>query len=394
MRIGIDARFFGVKQKGLGRYSQELIENLEKIVSPDDFEFLIFLRKENFHQYQPKNPSFKKVLADYRWYTLAEQIFMPSKIRQEKIDLMHFLHFNVPFFYQGEFVVTIHDLVLKEFPTQRATTLHPLIYKLKEQGYKIVIKNALKNSEKIIVPSQATKNEILKYFKTEPEKIRVVYEGTSQMEIPNHKSQITNKFQIPNSKYQNKILKKYRINRPYLLYVGSAYPHKNLENLILAFDLLRKENFGYQLVLVGELDYFYKRLMSSIKYQVLSIKYHSDIIFTDFIPDSDLSQLYQNASMSVFPSFSEGFGLPPTEAMSFGVPVVVSDIPVFREILGEAVLFFNPKNQKDIASKIKKVLEDEKIKNNLIEKGFSQIQKYSWQKMSQEILKIYKEILS
>jgi len=137
IRIGIDARFYGPKQKGLGRYVQKLIENLEK--KDLNNEYIIFIRKENWNKYHPTNPNFKKVLADYQWYTLSEQIFMPFKIRQSKVDLMHFPHFNVPILYRMPFIITIHDLILKRFPTRRASTMGPIKYWLKSLAYRLVI---------------------------------------------------------------------------------------------------------------------------------------------------------------------------------------------------------------------------------------------------------------
>ena len=119
MKIGIDARFLGPMSKGLGRYAERLVENLEKKDKKN--EYVVFLRKENWDYYTPKFSNFKKVLADYRWYSLKEQIMMPIAIWKEKIDLMHFPHFNIPIFSPTKFVTTIHDLILLRFPTPRAT---------------------------------------------------------------------------------------------------------------------------------------------------------------------------------------------------------------------------------------------------------------------------------
>ena len=144
MRIGIDARFYGPFGKGLGRYVQKLIKYLEKIDQENDY--FIFLKKENFNHYQPQNSRFKKVLADCRWYSLKEQIIIPFKIWQCKIDLMHFPHFNAAIFCPCKFIVTIHDLIVAKFPTKRATRLGPFFYQIKWWGYKLVIYLAAKRS--------------------------------------------------------------------------------------------------------------------------------------------------------------------------------------------------------------------------------------------------------
>src|SRR5574343_128214 len=126
MRIGIDARFFGPIGKGLGRYTQKLIENLEKVDEVN--EYFVFLKKENFNEYTPQKPNFKKVLANYPWYSFSEQIRFPWLLRKYDLDIAHFPHFNVPLLYSGKFVVTIHDLILVHFPTVRSSTLPAILY--------------------------------------------------------------------------------------------------------------------------------------------------------------------------------------------------------------------------------------------------------------------------
>ena len=375
IKIGIDARFFGPFQKGLGRYVQKLVENLEHISKKEqDKEFIIFLRKENFNKYHPKNPNFKKVLADYRWYSIKEQIFMSFKIRKEKIDLMHFCHFNVPVLFSKRFVVTIHDLVLKKFPTRKASTLGPLRYFIKQLFYKLVIYLAIKRAKKIIAVSNFTKKEILFYFKVNENKIKVIYEGAPDFSYKSNCS--------------DNSLKKFGINVPYILYVGNAYPHKNLERLIFAFKkLIQKYKLNLQLVLTGEIDYFYKKLQDKVS------NYKLPIIFTGFVSDNDLCLLYKNALIYVFPSLCEGFGLPPLEAMSFGVPVVCSNKGALSEILKDSAVYFDPVNINDMVEKIRFVLENNKLKEELRKKGFNCIKNYSWKKMAKQTLEVYKDVI-
>jgi len=148
--------------------------------------------------------------------------------------------------------------------------------------------------------------------------------------------------------------------KPYILYVGNDYPHKNLERLKLAFEKIKKDGLDYELVLI-----------------------------TKFISEEELDNLYKNASLFVFPSLYEGFGLPPLEAMKRGVLVASSNATCLPETLGEAVLYFNPLDIDDIADKIKKVLTDKNLREQLIQKGFAQVKKYSWEKMARETLKLY-----
>ncbi len=174
-KIGIDARFFGPKDKGFGRYTQKLIEHLEKIDSRN--QYFVFLRKQRWNEYQPRNENFKKVLGDYTWYGCKEQILLPLKLKKYDLDLMHFTHFNVPILYKGKFIVTIHDLTLRKYPTFKKGLKNFLTYPVKNLAYRTVFKHAIKHSEKIIAISEYTKKEILNHYQVSPQKIKVIYEG-------------------------------------------------------------------------------------------------------------------------------------------------------------------------------------------------------------------------
>jgi len=370
MRIGIDARFYGPKQKGLGRYVQKLVESLEKIDSKN--QYVIFLRKKSWSKFQPKNKNFKKILADYRWYGFKEQFLFPSKIYKQKLDLMYFPHFNIPIFYFKSYVITIHDLILKKFPTRRASNLNYFLYLFKNFAYRLIILSAIKRAKKIIAVSSYTKKDIIKYFKISSNKIKVIYEGAPTLSCHSCPPSC-------HSRAGGNLLRK-----PYLLYVGNAYPHKNLERLILVFNRLNKKN-NLRLVLVGELDYFYRKLQKLAKN-------NKNIIFTDFVSDKELNSLYQNALLYIFPSLCEGFGLPPLEAMSYGVAVVCSNNSCLPEILDKSVLYFDPYSKKDILNKIQYLLNNPKDRQKLVSNGFKTIKKYSWSKMGQEISDVFEDV--
>ncbi len=374
MRIGIDARFFGSIGKGLGRYTQKLIENLEKV----DFynQYFVFLRRENWNEYQPQRKNFTKVLADIPWYTLREQVQMPRVLKKCGLDLVHFPHFNIPVAYEGKFIVTIHDLILFRYPTRKASTLSAPAYFLKKQAYRRVINHAVKKSEKIIAVSKHTKKDILENFKIHPEKIIVTYEGVdSANNLPPEPSET--------------ILKKYGIIKPYILYVGNAYPHKNLDRLILSFKEVVKNYSSLNLVLAGKEDYFYKRLK-----KFAADNHAKNMIFPDHIADNHLPIVYREAKLYVFPSLYEGFGLPPLEAMAEKIPVVSSNASCLPEILGNAAYYFDPRGISEMSEAIKKVLSNEALRKKLIVEGKKQILKYNWKKMAKETLEIYKSIKS
>ncbi len=373
MKIGIDARFFGPKVGGggLGRYVKELLDNLQETKTQD--RFIVFLNKEGYDAFNPTNPNFEKRLAPIRWYSIAEQMLMPRIVDKENLDLMHYPHWNVPIFAKTPFVVTIHDLILLEEKdsARRATTLPRPLYNLKYLGYKFVLKHALAKSKHIVAISEFTKVNIEKNFPFVPEdKISVVYEGVSLIKATDSDA----KTQVPDS--------------PYFLYVGNAFPHKNLESLLHAFSLFYKMHPEVKLVLVGKTDFFYKRLQEEL--EEIEIPNNS-VIFTGFIPDEELAHFYKHATLYVFPSLHEGFGLPPLEAMAHGVPVAASRRTALPEILGDAALYFDPNDIEEMIRVMETALSDESLRNELSEKGLEKIKDYSWETMAKEMLSIYGE---
>ncbi len=359
MKIGIDARFVGPQGTGLGKYTEKLILNLAKIDSLN--QYVIFLKKDNWdYLILPKN--FKKALADVPWYSLAEQLKMPGIFRSQNLDLLHVPHFNVPIFYRGKFVVTIHDLIHHQFSETSATTKNSTTFTLKRIAYKKVINHAIYKSQKIITPSVFVKGEILKNFNINPSKIVVTYEAAEE-----------EYFKSQSPKKEN-----------FILYVGNAYPHKNLNKLLDAMQNVKDA----KLILVCPRDVFSSRLNSEITKRNLQ----KSVELKGYLQPKELSNLFQKAQAYVFPSLSEGFGIPGLNAMASGIPLIASDIPVLREVYGDGAIYFDPKDPKDIAEKISHVLSDDKIKPELIKKGKTQAQKYSWQKMAKETLAIYENL--
>lgn len=372
MRIGIDARFYGSIGKGLGRYTQKLIEHLEHIDNKN--QYVVFLRQENFEEYKPLNPNFKKVQADYSWYSFAEQIFFPFELKKHKLDLMHFPHFNVPLLYFGRFVITIHDLILTHFPTIKATKLNPLWYWIKYLAYKLAIYSGILRSETVITVSEFTKKDIAQKYGWAKDKIKVTYEACDDF------CRVTNIS-------SNQVLEKYGIIKKYILYVGNAYPHKNLEKLMDAFKDVSRVFPEMRLALVGKEDFFYARLKKYTKDRQIG-----NVQFLGYVDDQELDVLYRFAECYVFPSLYEGFGLPPLEAMAKGTPVVSSDHACMKEVLGDAAYFVDARKSQELSQGILKVLKENKLKDQLVEKGYKQIEGYSWEKMAKETLDIYQKL--
>jgi len=383
-RIGIDARFYGPLGKGLGRYTQEIVDNIINIDKDNDY--VIFLGVNNFDEFvipPAEALRVKKVKVNVLWYTLKEQILLPFYFKKERLDLIHFPHFNVPILTMNKFVVTVHDLILTKFPTVRATTLSPFIYKLKNLAYRLVIWLALKRAQKVITVSEFTKNDIVDQFHIDPKKIVVTYEGVANLAKGND-TLFVRKLD------EEGTLERYKIKDNFLLYIGNAYPHKNLEGLIRVFAAVIKKYPHLRLVLVGKRDYFYDRVKDYA--QSLGL-YQNDanspIIFPGYVPDTELEILFKRALFYVFPSLYEGFGLPPLEAMAKGCPVLSSDKSSMPEILGEAAYYFNPDDDAQMMTAIEKMIGDESLRSDLVQKGLIQAKKYNWWECAYATSKIY-----
>lgn len=368
--IGIDARFYGPTGKGLGRYVQELVDNIINI--DQDNEYVVYLSQKNFDEFVipiSMQDRIRKQAIKAGWYGLSEQFVMPYYFWKDNLDLVHIPHFNVPVLITKKFIVTIHDLILTKFPTIRATTLNPWLYRIKDMAYRIVIWLAIKRAKKIIAVSEYTKKDIIENFRVDPKKISVTLEG-----VANLAKGRDNLFVAKLDKEET--LSEYKIDNPFLLYVGNAYPHKNLEGLINVFCEIYKDNVDLRLVLVGKEDYFYKRTKEYAR--ALWQSKNNPVIFAGYVPDAKLEILFKNALAYVFPSFYEGFGLPPLEAMARGCPVVSSNKTSMPEILEEACVYFDPDNQNDMKEKIKIVINDKALRDELIRKGYEQVKKYNW----------------
>jgi glycosyltransferase involved in cell wall biosynthesis len=376
MKIGIDARFFGTSGKGLGRYTQKLVEELEKI--DHNNQYYIFLNQHNFDEYQPKNPNFHKILANIPWYSWQEQLIFPNILKKYKLDLVHFLHFNIPILYRKPYFVTIHDLILLEYPTRKASKLNFIMYTIKNLAYRLVIMNAVNTAKKVITISKYTTNSIQKHFHILDNKINMIYEGVD-----------LERFNPLNAKEFN--FKKFNIKKDkYILYVGNAYPHKNIDVLIEVFSKLKQKkeiDKELKLVLVGKKDYFFEIIINQVK----KLNLENSIIFPGYVSDEELISLYENSLFYVFPSLYEGFGLPPLEAIALGAPIVISNTTCLPEIFGNNIEYFNPKSKTDMEKVLYSFILDKD--KRILQKKYHQsiLNKYSWSDMAESTKKLYNE---
>lgn len=370
LKIAIDGRMFN--QSGIGRYIRNLIGCLQIIDKKNEY-FILHLAGD-FEKLVYRN-NFHKVLANFRWYGVTEQIKMPHILQSIKPDLVHFPHFNVPIFYKGSYVVTIHDLIHQNFSMKRATTHGSLVYKLKKIGYKNIFKTGLKNSKKILVPSNFVKQQLTTDWKIDETKVAVTPEAVDD-------NIVALMGEISNLKVQ-KVLHKFQIKTPYIFYVGNAHPHKNVEGLIKVFRKLKQRFTDLSLVLSGNDHYFWQKIRNEFQ--------DESIIFTGFISDEELVILYKNAEVFVLPSLEEGFGIPVLEAMACCAPVISSNLGSLPEVGGDAASYFNPRDLTQMAQKVSEVLTSKNLRQELKEKGLKRYKNFSWISLARKTLEVYKE---
>ncbi len=325
-RIGIDARLFS--QTGVGVYIRNLFAQLEPYA--DQYDFVCFVRSEDRYEMQDRYSYLSTRVANERWHSISEQTTFLLRVLRENLDLMHFTYFSYPILYHRPFICTIHDLTPLLHKTGRATSLPKPLYELKHKALRLVLQSALNNAQAIITPSKAVKSTILNTFSVPENRIHPIYEGVNERLLAAEPQPLPAE-----------------IHKPYVLYVGNYYPHKNVRRLIEAMEQV---DDGCRLVLVGPEDIFAKRLKEefAVSHETLSER----VLFLHEVPDGMLAELYREASALVHPAIDEGFGLTLVEAQAFGTPILASDIPVFHELFTDAFTPFDPLQPSSIARAI------------------------------------------
>jgi len=369
MRIGIDARLYS--QTGVGRYIRNLISQLAFIDKKN--EYFIYFLSEDYDKFLLPNNRWHKKILNVKWHTIKEQIYVPFYLLRDNLDLVHFPYFNVPILYPKKYLLTIHDLIIDHFDTGSASTLPAILYKIKRLGYRITTNIGIRKASYISVISETTKKEVVDHYSINPSLLAITYDAID-----------TNFFNLHKS---IKPINFYKFK--YILYVGNAYPHKNLERFILAFKQVRRKH-NVSLVLAGDDWYFYPRLKQIVK----NLGLDKSVIFFGNADDKQLINLYSFARCLVFPSLMEGFGLPNLEAILCGCYPIISNISVFHEIWGDDLIYLDPYNINDIQNKIIDVLNlpmDEYKKRVVIAR--KRINIFSWRQTAIDTLKLYQKII-
>jgi glycosyltransferase involved in cell wall biosynthesis len=260
----------------------------------------------------------------------------------------------------------MHDLTTTRF---RNPDKNPVVFKAKQQVYKWVNKEVAKKSKYIITATNYVKDDLVDYAGISPSKIFVTNESADFIEDqPKPVAKLTGK--------------------QFIMYVGNATPHKNLDRLVEAFKLIQESNPSLYLALGGKTTSNYKALAEKV-----AMKNIQNVVFTDFVSEGQLRWMYENCVAYVFPSLSEGFGLPGLEAMIHGAPVISSNATCLPEVYGDAAYYFYPYHTKEIANAIEEIVKNQKLREELVAKGKDQVKKYSWQKMAEQTIEVYKKVL-
>lgn len=372
MKIGIDARMMGKRHGGIGRYVFELSKGL--LNSQSGHEFWFFYNQDSVESEDLKAiktlGAEKLIALNIRHYSLKEQLHFAKVLNSHNLDLVHFPNFNYPLLYKKPFVVTIHDMVHHKISGHKKSRL------LQFYAYKKVMESAAKNSNAIITVSKASKTDIVKYLKINPEKIRVIYQGA-------------NLNTAVSQDYISSIKKRFLIKRPYFLFVGVLERKKNLISLTRGFDkFISSYGLDMDLVVVGRADPHYP----DIRHKALDIKASDRLVFCGEVSDMELSALYAGSYAYTSASLYEGFGLPGVEAMRFGLPLAVSNIETFNEIYDNAAVYFDPLNTNDVAEKLHLLAKDTKFHEQLGLKSEERGRLFDWKKCAEETLKVYNSI--
>lgn len=365
MRIGIDARLYGVKHTGIGRYTQNLILNLAKADRKNTY---VIFGSEEIREEIESLKRFEFVKLKTRIYSFGEQLINPFVFKKANLDLLHVPHFNAPIFYSGRLIITLHDLI-KHFSTGKDTTTHsPTTYWIKHWAYRLIVKINLTKSVSVIVPSNFWRDYLVDKLHIPADKVHVTYEAVDK------------KFVLDKKLKPQKILSQYGLEKPFLIYTGNLYPHKNVPFLIKAvnrFNEAHKHQITLAIVCSRQV---FKDAISPSRYVKL----------LGYVPDNELSVLYSQALALVQPSLMEGFGLTGLEAMQLDLPVLSANASCLPEAYGNAALYFDPHKISDLIQKLDLIVTQPEVLQDLVKKGRQRRKFFSWYKTAKQTLAVYR----
>jgi glycosyltransferase involved in cell wall biosynthesis len=362
-KVVIDARESG---SSTGRYIDKLVEHLHTL--KPQYEIVLLAKSHRIEYLAKIAPSFRIVEANFKEFTFAEQIGFFKCVKNIRADLVHFGMVQQPVLYHGITITTVHDLTTARF---RNPAKNWLIFTIKQIIYKRIIRRVAHKSAVIITPTEFIKTDLASFAGIRSNKIFVTNEAAEE---------------LAGASEPIKVLQ----NKDFIMFNGRPLPHKNLYRVIEAFKIVREKYPDLLFVIAGKKDASFSSYVSFVK----KLELENFIVFTDYIPDSQLKWAMEHTQAYIWASLSEGFGLPPLEAMMYGAPVVSSNATCMPEVLGDAAHYFDPTDVKDMALKIDEVLSNPDLRKKLVEKGKIQVKKYSWKRMAEQTLEIYNKVLN
>ncbi len=363
MRIGIDARM--IDNTGIGRYLRNLLVHLARIDTRNSY--VVFINAGNSRVVKQDNVQFVPLKLSVPLYSLREQWWLPLEIRKARLDVVHYPNFDIPLLPLYPGIVTIHDLIYYLYPDQCPSRLAHFYARF-------MLRQATRKARVLITDSEYSKQDLMTHFQVPAEKIEVIFPAAEHQYCPPE-----------SSKLSTEIASRYRLTRPYVLYVGKHHPYKNVKTLVHAFNVHHEVYAGHQLVIAGKKD----SRREALYREACSLQAGDLIVFTDFVSEDDLFELYRHARVFVFPSLYEGFGLPPLEAMACGVPVITSNAASLPEVVGDAAIQVEPLDVQGMANAMQAVLTDKSLWEDLKHKGLKRAQHFSWDTAAQQLLAIY-----
>lgn len=369
MRIAIDAR--KLRDYGIGTYVRNLLRHLARI--DRSTEYVLFTQPADIELGSELGENFRAVVERAGAYSVREQLTIPMDLRRERIDLFHAPHYVLPPLTPCKSVVTIHDCIHLRFPQYLPNSF---AYAYARSSLWV----ATHRASRVLTVSEASKRDILRYFHVPEAKIDVIYNAIDdRLGEPLRDEEI------------GQVRERYQLNDPFVLYAGNIKPHKNLERLIEAFHMLRRGGLEQvKLLIIGDEVSQYATLRRAVHRH----KLHKHVRFFGFVPDKTLAALYRLASVFVFPSLYEGFGLPPLEAMASGTPVITSNVSSLPEVVGDAALLIDPYDSAEIANAVRRVLTEPALAADLRQRGLARVKDFSWERSVARVRDIYQEVLS
>ena len=367
MRIGIDAR--KLHDFGIGTYIRNLLRELARLDQQTDF--VLLCRPEDADAIRTLGANFRPVVSHAGNYSVTEQFAIPLALRRERVTLFHAPHYVLPPLAHCRSVVTIHDCIHLMFP-QYLPNRMALAYARASMAM------AARRATRVLTVSESSKKDIIRFFGTDPSKIDVIYNAYDE------------RFGIePHADAVARVRERYQLQDQFVLYAGNVKPHKNLERLIEAFHLVRDRGLPHlKLVMIGDDISKYASLRRTLHQHRL----HKYVRFLGYMPEDTLAAMYRLASVFVFPSLYEGFGLPPLEAMASGTPVVTSNVSSLPEVAGDAAVLVNPYDPDAIAQGIYRVLTDGQLQVDLRRRGLARAGQFSWEASVRRVRQIYGEV--